>query len=308
MIDLRTERTWPPLTVQIVGVWLAALVGFIGTGWLALLGFFLKSPGLVGVSLVGPLLMFFLVGSLSQPAGLLTGRLLPRVGWAVLVTLFGTLGAVFYMSVLEASEPADPGPWPAALGVGVPFALVTAMLVRPLVIRLVAMGLTAALVALGIWLPTTLPHDDAPSRLAHANLPGDVLLMATPDAYEFPTLSRPDGEVVLEYRPTGKAQPLSYWPKLITRKVSPDQPADVREDGLVYRKWADNHLYLRREHGVEIVAMVPDDIPKDAVRAFVLSARPATDAEIMRLLPQAPDRRNRDVLERFTRTIARLGG
>ncbi|XVV06951.1 hypothetical protein ACQPW3_16845 [Actinosynnema sp. CA-248983] len=308
MIDLRTERTWRPLTIQIAGVWVAALVGFIGTGWLALLGFFLKSPVLVGVSLVGPLLMFFLVASLSRTASPLTERLLPRVGWAFLVTLLGTLGAVFYLAVLEASEPTHPGAWVAAIGVGAPFALVTAMLVRPLVIRLVALGLAVALVALGIWLPTTLPRDDAPSRVAHADLPGGVLLMATPDGYEFPTLSRPDGEVVLEYRPSGAEKPLSYWPKLGTRKVSPDQPGDVREDGLVYRKWANNHLYLRREHGVEIVAMIPDSVPKDAVRAFVLSARPATEAEIMRLLPQAPDRRNRDVPERFARTLARLGG
>lgn len=306
MIDLPPRRTWPATAVQIAGVWLAALVGFIGTGWLTLLGFFLQSPGLVAVSLLGPFLMFFLVGSLSQPAGLLTRRLLPRAAWALLVTTLGTLGAVFYMAVLEAGEPTRPPTWLAILGVGLPYALVTATLIRPLAPRLTALALTAASIALGIYLPTTLPQDDAPSRIAHANLPGDTLLLATPDAYDFPTLTRQNDEVTLEYRPTGKAQPLSPWPKLTIRPTSPPQPGDVQEDTLTYRTWARHHVYTRKDHGVEITATVPDDIPKDAVRTFLLSVRPATDEEVMRLLPRAPNRNNRDVLNHFTRTLNRL--
>nr|BFE52974.1 hypothetical protein GCM10017745_64010 [Saccharothrix mutabilis subsp. capreolus] len=306
MIDLPPRRTWPPLAVQIVGVWVAALVGFIGTGWLTVLGFVLRSPGLVAVSLLGPLVMFFLVGSLSQPAGLLTRRLLPRAAWALAVTTLGTLGAVFYMSVLESSEPAKPPTWLATLGVGLPYALITAALVRPLAIRLTSLATTAAAIALGIHLPTTLPQDDARSRIENAKLPGNVLLLATPNAYDFPTLTRKDNEATLDYRPTGKDHPLSPWPQLTIRQVSPPQPGDVQEDTLTYRTWTRHHVYLRRDHGVEIAATVPDDVPKEAVQTFILSVRPATDEETMRLLPRDPTRKNRDVLQHFTQTLNHL--
>ncbi|MEJ2854409.1 MULTISPECIES: hypothetical protein [unclassified Saccharothrix] len=302
----RLARKWPSLVGQIGGVWLGALAAFAGTGWLTILAFVLKSPGLVAVSLVGPLLIFFVIATLTRTAGLLTVGWLPRVGWAVLVTLLGTLGAVFYMTVLEAIEPAEPGRFLAFVGVGLPFALVTALLVRQWVVQLVALAVTVGAVALGIWAPTTLPADDAASRIAHAKLPGDVLLLATPPDYGFPTLTRKDDEVMLEYRPKGDSKPLAFWPKLVTRPVSPDQPGDVREGDLVYRTWAGDHIYVRREQGYEILAVVSDRVPKDAVRAFLASARPATDDEVKRLLPISPDRRDRDVPERFARTLGRL--
>ncbi|MFI9812217.1 hypothetical protein [Saccharothrix variisporea] len=302
----RLPRRWPALVGQIGGVWLAALVAFAGTGWLTLLGFYLKSPGLVAVSLVGPLLIFFLVATLTRTAGLLTVRWLPRIGWALLVTLVGTLGAVFYLEVLEASGPGGPGKVVGFVGIGLPFALLTAVLVRHWVVQVVAVAITVATVALGIWLPTTLPPDDAASRIAHANLPGGVLLLATPPDYGFPTLTRKDDHAVLEYRPKGAAKPLSYAPALITRPVSRDQPGDVREGDLVYRTWAGDHLYIRREQGYEVVAEMSEQVPKDAVRAFLASARSATDDEVKRLLPMAPDRRNRDVLQRLGQTLSRL--
>lgn len=307
MIDnTRLARTWPGLVGQIGGVWLVALAGFAGTGWLTLLGFYLKSPGLVGVSLVAPLLMFFVIATLTRTAGLLTARWLPRLGWAVLVTLLGTLGGIFYLAVLEASEPVGPGKVLAFVGIGLPFALVTAMLVRHWVVRLTALAVTVGAAALGIWLPTTLPPDDAASRIAHAKLPGDVLLLATPPDYGFPTLTRDDDQAILEYRPEDGRTPLSYLAKLITRPVSKDQPGDVREGDLVYRTWAGDHLYVRREPGYEVVALMSEHAPKEALRAFLASARPATDDEVVRLLPMAPDRRNRNVPERFAQTLSRL--
>jgi hypothetical protein len=249
--------------------------------------------------MLGPFAVLFLIGTFTARASPLTGTAARRVGWAALVTAVGLVGAVFYAAVLEASEPAKPPTWLAVAGVGAPFALTAAVLARGLVVRLVAVAVTVAGVVFGIWLPGTMPADDAASRIAHAKLPGGVLPIATPEGYDFPRLTVADDHVTLDYSANGATGPLRAFPRLVVR------PATAGPD-LEYRPNLVDHVFVRRMGEVEVVAVVADDADVEAVRAFALSVRPATDDEVQRLLPQAPDRRDRDVLGRFATTWGRL--
>ncbi|WP_143532523.1 hypothetical protein [Saccharothrix sp. ALI-22-I] len=293
MIDFRVP-------VQIAVVWLVMGLSAVVVGWLVVFGFFIGSAGLVAVGMIGPFAMVFLIGTFTAKASPLTATVLPRLGWAALVSVFGLVGAVFYSSVLEASEPVDLPSWLAIPGIGVSFALVAAMLAHGLVVRLVAVGVTVAAVAFGIWLPTTMPADDAASRIAHAKLPGGVLLIATPEGYDFPRLIIAEGHAELAYVSNSDSRELDAFPRLVVR------PATVETTELVYRPDSTDHVFVRRMGDVEAVAVVSDWADVEAVREFVLSVRPATDDEVRRLLPQAPDRRDRDVLARFANTWNRL--
>lgn len=294
MIDLRVPA-------QIAVVWLVMALSATFVGWLVLFGFFIKSALLVAIGMIGPFAVLFLIGTFTAKASPLTATAPRRIGWAALVTAFGLVGAVFYTSVLEASEPAEPPWWLSIAGVGVPFALVAAVLAHGLAVRLVAVGLTVAGVAFGIWLPSTMPADDAASRIAHAKPPGGVLLIATPEGYEFPRLTVADGRATLSYSPDGAGdRPLQAFPRLVVR------PATVETTDVVYQPNSTNHVFVRRMGDVEAVAVVSDEADLEAARAFVLSVRPATDDEVERLLPRAPDRRDRNVLAHFANTWRRL--
>ncbi|PSL52625.1 hypothetical protein B0I31_11294 [Saccharothrix carnea] len=287
MIDLRVP-------VQIAVVWLVMGLSAAFVGWLVLFGFFVGSLLLVVIGLLGPFAVLFLVGTFTAEASPLTVTPLRRVGWAALVTVLGLVGAVFYSSVLDVSEPAEPPSWLVLPAFGVPFALVAAMLAHGSVVRLVAGAVTVAAVAFGIWLPTTMPGDDAASRIAHARVPGGVLLIATPEGYRFPRLNVRDGQATLDYTPDGPVGELHAFPRLVVR------PATVETTEPVYRPDSTNHVFVRRIGEVEAVAVVADVADVSAARDFVLSVRPATDDEVERLLPRAPDRRDRDVLADFT--------
>jgi hypothetical protein len=286
--------------VQLAAVWLVMGLSSAFVGWLVLFGFLVESAVLVLIGMIGPFAVVYLIGTLTSRGSPLTAKPLPRLGWAGLVTVLGLVGAVFYHAVVEASEPAKPPEWLALVGLGVPFALVAAMLAHGLVVRLVAAAVTVAAVAFGIWLPTTMPADDPTSRRAHAELPGGVLLIATPEGYRFPRLTVEDGRATLSYSRSGRAGDLSAFPRLVVR------PATVETTEPEYRPDTANHVFVRRIGEAEAVAVVTKSADVEAVREFVLSVRPATDDEVMRLLPVAPGRRDRDVLRRFTTTWARL--
>jgi hypothetical protein len=288
--------------VQIAVVWLAMALSAVTIGWLVMFGFFVKNAALVAVGMIGPFALVFLVGTFTAGASPLTATGWRRLGWAALVTVLGLVGAVFYTSVLEASEPAEPPSLLYIAGFGVPFALVAAMLAHGLVVRLVAVGLTVAAVAFGIWLPTRMPADDTASRIAHANLPGGVLLIATPDGYDFPRLTVAEGRAAFAYSSNGGSRELDAFPRLVVR------PATVESTEPVYLPESNDHVFVRRMGEVEAVAVVSDQADVEAVREFVLSVRPATDVEVRRLLPHAPGRRDRDVLARFANTWSRLAG
>lgn len=288
VIDLRVP-------VQLAAVWLVGALSAAAVGWLVIIGFYLGSAVLVAVGMIAPFALFLLVATFTSRASPLTATAGRRVGWTTSVTVLGLVGAVLYTSVLEASGPAQPPPWLGIAGVGVPFALVAAMLADGLAVRLVAVGVTGAAVAFGIWLPTTMPGDDAASRIAHAEAPGGVLLIATPGGYDFPRLTITDGRAVLDYTRSGPTGELRESPRLVVR------PATVETTGLVHQPDTTDHVVVRRMGDVEAVAVVSDAADVSAAREFVLSVRPATDDEVERLLPRAPDRPDRDVLARFTR-------
>lgn len=293
VIDLR-------VLVQIAVMWLVMGLSAMVVGWLVLFGFLVKSAGLVAIGMIGPFAVIFLVGTFTPGASPLTETAGRRVGWAALVTLSGLVGAVFYMAVLEASEPAEPPTWLALAGLGLPFALAAALLAHGPAVRLIAAGVTVAAVAFGVWLPGTMPADDAASRIAHADLPGGVLLIATPDGYDFPRLTVADDRFALSYSADGRDRPLHAFPSLTVGRAT----GDTTE--LVYRRNYGDHVFTRRMGDVEVTAEVSDQADVDAAREFVLSVRPATDDEVKRLLPRAPGRNDRDVLARFARTWSRL--
>jgi hypothetical protein len=293
VIDLR-------VVVQIAVVWLVMGLSAMVVGWLVLFGFFIKSAGLVAIGMVGPFAVIFLVGTFTPKGSPLTQTAGRRVGWAALVTLFGLVGAVFYMAVLEASEPAKPPTLVGIVGLGLPFALVAAVLAHGLVVRLTAGVVTVAAVAFGIWLPGTMPADDGASRIAHAKLPGGVLLIATPEGYDFPRLTVADGRATLSYSSRSADQRLDWHPRLSL------EPATGETTDLVYQRNYDDHVFVRRMGDVDVTAVVSDDADVDAAREFVLSVRPATDDEVKRLLPRAPGRNDRNVLGRFAATWTRL--
>ncbi|MEV8438145.1 hypothetical protein AB0425_12275 [Actinosynnema sp. NPDC051121] len=295
MIDFRVPA-------QIAAVWLAMGLAGAFAGWLVLVGFFLHSAVLVGIGMIGPFAVLYLVGTFTPRGSPLTATPLRRLGWAALVTALGLVGAVFSNAVVESSGPAKPPSWLALPAFGLPFALVAAMLAHGLVVRLVAVVVTAAAVALGVWLPTTMPADDAASRIAHAGVPGGVLLIATPEGYDFPRLTVADGEAVLDYTRSGPTGALDAYPRLVVRTPT---VSDVSAEP-VYRHDSAVHVVVRRVGEVEAVAVVPDTADVSAAREFALSVRPATDEEVRRLLPVAPGRRDRDVLRRFADTWARL--
>lgn len=288
--------------VQIAVVWLVMGLTAAFAGWLVLVGFFLHSAVLVGIGMIGPFAVLYLVGTFTSRGSPWTATPLRRLGWAALVTVLGVVGAVFYDAVVESSGPAKPPSWLALPAFGLPFALVAAMLAHGLAVRLVAGAVTVAAVAFGVWLPTTMPPDDAASRIAHAGVPGDVLLIATPEGYDFPRLTVTDGQAVLDYTRSGPTGALDAYPRLVVR------PATVPEASAepVYRHDSTVHVFVRRVGEVEAVAVVPDTADVSAAREFVRSVRPTTDDEVERLLPVAPDRRDRDVLRRFADTWARL--
>ena len=286
--------------LHIVAVWLVMGLSAAFVGWLVLFGFFVESVVLVLIGMVGPFAVVYLVGTLTSRGSPLTAEPLPRLGWAALVTVLGLVGAVFHNAVMEASEPAEPPSWLVLPALGLPFALVAAMLAHGLAVRLVAGAVTVAAVAFGTWLPTTMPADDPASRIAHAGLPGDVLLIATPEGYLFPRLTIADGRATYHYSRSGEGGELHGSPRLVVR------PATAGTTEPEYRSDPVDHVVVRRIGEVEAVAAVTKSADADAVREFVLSVRPATDDEVRRLLPVAPGRRDRDVLRRFTDTWARL--
>ncbi|NUT53380.1 MAG: hypothetical protein HOV94_39760 [Saccharothrix sp.] len=286
--------------LQLGLVWLVTALCGAAVGWLVLLGFFLGSAPLVVIGMLGPFAALYAVGTATAKASPLTTGAGRRVGWAALVTVYGLVGAVFFGEALEASGPARRPSWVGITGLGLVFTLVAAILSHGLVVRLVAAAVTVAAVAFGVWWPTTMPADDAASRIAHAGLPGGVLLIATPDGYEFPRLTVGEDRATLDYSPSGPVGDLHASPRLIVR------PATVRTTELVRLPDTVDHVVVRRIGEVEAVAVVSDSADVAAVRAFALSVRPATDDEVERLLPPAPDRRDRDVPARFARAWGRL--
>ncbi|MFD1150972.1 hypothetical protein [Saccharothrix hoggarensis] len=299
MIDLRVPA-------QIAAVWIVMALSATVVGWLVLFGFFVRSPVLVAIGLLGPFAVAFLIGTFTAAASPLTATPLRRVGWAVLVTAAGLVGVVFYEAVLESVEPAKPPSWLAIPAVGVPFALAAATMAHGLVLRLVAAGVTVAAVAYGIWLPTTMPDDDVASRIAHARPPAGVVLIARPDGYAFPDLTTRDGQAELSYRRESADAPLSGFPRVVVRPATVDAPETGDDAEPVYRPVSAHHVFVRRMGDVEAVATVSKEVDVAVARDFVQSVRPARDDEVMRLLKRAPDRRDRDVLRRFADTWRRL--
>ncbi|TQM84818.1 hypothetical protein FHX81_7277 [Saccharothrix saharensis] len=293
MIDYRVP-------LQIAVLWIAVGVTATAVGWLVLFGFLVESAGLVGVGMLGPFVVVYLVGTLIPAGSPWTATPLRRVGWAALVTVLGLVGIVFHHAVVEASTPAEPPTWLVLPAVGIPFALVAAMLAHGLVVRLAAVAVTVAAVAFGLWFPTTMPADDTASRIRNAGPPGGVLLVATPEGYHHPSLRIEDDRAIYRFTPVDPAVRPGAVPRLVVR------PATVEGTEPVHRVDGAEHVVVRRIGDVEAVAVVSDAADVAVAREWVRSVRPATDEEVELLLPAAPGRRDRDVLRPFADAWARL--
>ncbi|MFJ6674901.1 hypothetical protein ACIQMJ_27690 [Actinosynnema sp. NPDC091369] len=243
MIDYRVPS-------QIAAVWVVTGLSAAFVGWLVLFGFFVGSAALVGVGMLGPFVVVYLVGTLVPAGSPLTAGPLRRVGWAALVTVLGLVGAVFYHAVVEASTPAKPPTWLVLPAVGTPFALVAAMLAHGLAVRLAAVAVTVAAVAFGLWFPTTMPADDPASRIRNAGVPGGVLLIATPEGYLFPSLSVDQDRVTYRYTPSAPVGAFDASPRLVVRPATDEEverflpAAPGRRDRDVLRPFADTWARL----------------------------------------------------------------
>ncbi len=292
------KQPWP-LIVQIVAVWAIASIGFMTVGWVVMFGVWVESLVVLGIGMAVPFGAFFLVGTLTKEGSPLTRTVPWRLLWALLVTVFGLLGAVYYVTAVDGLSGVTSSMYLFVGGVGMPFALVTAMLARGWVVPLVTAAVTVGLIVLGAGAPTPQPPDGPSYRLGTAKLPGWQLLLARPAGYAQPTVTVVDGEAVLQYRANLADVPLTDSPKLVIR-VAKD-----REALLTYQEDPENHVYVRRIGAVEAVAIVSKRATQADVLAFVNSVSAATDAEVMSILPP-PEKRDETVLERFTATLRRI--
>ncbi len=69
--------------------------------------------------------------------------------------------------------------------------------------------------------------------------------------------------------------------------------------GLYYRRLDDKHLYLARHGSVEVRVMGGLGVDRDVLRDAAVSARPATDDELMTILPPAPPPGTLSVVDRL---------
>jgi hypothetical protein len=69
--------------------------------------------------------------------------------------------------------------------------------------------------------------------------------------------------------------------------------------GLHYRRLADTHLYLAQHGSMEVSVIGGLGVDRNLLREAAVSARPATDEEVMTLLPPAPPPAARTFMDRL---------
>lgn len=279
---------------QLAAVWVAGLVAIVTSGFLLVLAVLLRFPLLLVPPLALLLVLFCVAGMLTKDAARLTRRAGPRLLWASIITLVGTLLIAFGQAVSEAAG--DPGAaWIGVVLLTLPFPLVAALLVRPWPVRAVGAVLLGGAMVLASWLPgATMPHDDVQSRLAHAGLSRELAITTSIPGYDVDSISHEDGALVTRFHPIkGTGANIAVF-------ATPAGPDDLD------RQIKTEHAYLLRQDVVEVHAVSLEPVPPDPLREATNGLRPASDAELNAILPAAPGTRDRDVWSQFVALLGRL--
>jgi hypothetical protein len=244
-----------------------------------------------GAALGAGLLLFavvtaLLVGaaSLVPDASHLTRTMGGRVGWALIVTVAGTITWMLALSAyFEDATMAMPFS-------AVPYALVAGLLLRQWYFKVVAMALV---VALGVGLhtaPTATPAEpnELDARLAAANLDrGQVFVAHIPGYHRVPqqwAMAPDDPQSVPPDRhltlyaypddPTGDCQPHPNDTTFV------DSPCTVERPGLTYTVGVTSHQYFHRKGTLLLRTVGTLAVDRDILRDAALTARPATEPGI----------------------------
>ncbi|MEU4805205.1 hypothetical protein [Actinosynnema sp. NPDC023587] len=295
MIDTRKGAL--PVVAQLVAVLVGTLLVVYTAGWLVMFGFWVGSRIVVLAGLVPAFGLYYLIGTVTKEASPLTRTPGWRVLWAALVSVVGLIGVVFYSSALDSWQPHGPT-WLLYGGFGLPAVVVAAMLARGALLPLGTAVVAVALIAVADAGPAWQAPDTAKTRTKALGVTPYTVERA---GYGAPVIRVADGQAVAEYAATGPDAPLGEHPKLVTRHV---EPASWSDDP-TYREDPENHLWVRRHGETEVTAIVPKNADKETAREFAQAAGPATDDEVMRLVP-APDRPVLHVVDRFADTMRRL--
>ncbi len=286
---------------QLAGVLVAGLAMAVGGGWLALLAFAIGAPWLLLFVLVPLAGLLYLVGALTKNASPLTRHPGLRVVWALVVCLAGLVGAVFALAAEAASKPDYR--LPPLIGIlllALPFVLVAAGLSASWPMRIGGVVVLVAAIALGISLPSSLPPDDVASRLAHSRTPRELLMLVEPPAgYSRGAPVLGDDRVSFTiWANSGRGATID-----VTMR-----PAGRGMDGQPPQSDPSTYVYRRVEGTTEIVvwATWADRIDPEALRKLGPSVHPATDDELMIMLPRDPDRTDRSVPRVFAGYWANL--
>ncbi|MEV0677516.1 hypothetical protein AB0I60_13440 [Actinosynnema sp. NPDC050436] len=287
-----------PLAVvmQVAAVLVGSLVIMYTAGWVVVFGFWVGSRIVVAVAMVPVFGLFYLIGTVTAEAGPLTRTPGWRVLWAALVSVVGLLGVVFYAAALQSWEPHGPT-WLLYGGFGVPAALVAAILARGTLLPLGAAAVAVALIAVANTGPTWQEPDNAKARRDALGITPHTSARTDLGA---PVLRVEDGRVVVVY-PAAPGEPLGPDPELATRRV----PATRWDESPAYREDPERHVWVWRYGQAEITTTVSKRVDREAALDLARSARPATDDEVLRLVPPA-DRPVLRVVDRFTATLREL--
>ncbi|WP_215547515.1 hypothetical protein [Amycolatopsis sp. CA-230715] len=260
------------VVVHLAVVWGFSLAFAVSGGWFFLLAAFLHAPVLALLALAVLLGALYLAGTLTTGGSPWTARPKPRIGWAVAVGVSGLLGAVFAGSVADAAD-LSLG-WFSVVPLTLPFPLAAAVLGHHVRVRLGATALIGALVAFGIWFPTTRPPEDGFTRLANKDVPRDRALTTDIPGYALAS-AKVEGGVL----------------KMVLTKhvfiVSLDATVEARERGPVVND-AKNHTEQRGETTVRLT--VDGDFSQEELVRYARAARPATEPELRKVLPGRGER------------------
>jgi hypothetical protein len=256
------------------------IAGWTGGG-AAALGAAVLFVAVVAALLVG-------VAFVVPEASGLTGTNGGRVGWALVVTVLGTVIWCLGLAVYTEAEPelyrnAMMG-FPLS---AVPYALVSGLLLRQWYFKL---GAVTLVVASGVGLLSVLAGtvpDELEARLEAANIDrGTVFVAGIPGYHRVPQpgswmLEPDDPQSVPANRyislysypddPTGDCRPNPH------DTVVPVSPCTVERPGLTYTRGVVEHEYFYRKGTVLLRIVGPHAVDRKVLREAILTARPTDD-------------------------------
>ncbi|MGW0515958.1 hypothetical protein [Crossiella sp. NPDC003009] len=295
-----------------------ATAGFFGTvimpfGLISVLGALfgggLPALGMTVAAALAGFAILYGAAALAPGESWLGGSRVGRCCWAVLVGGFGGLGWWLGWAVTNELGLAVSRPPLGLLAGAVPFVLVAGLLLRGWYL---AVGSLAVTVALGGWLLAglaALPPDPAEvsRRLAATSVDRTQLFATELPGYRIRRDSAgwrlaPPGEP----RGAKDVEVTAVPPGTATEACAASLECAEDAPGLRYQRTAGQHGYVHQRERLAVRVLGSLGVDRKLLREAALAARPATDAELLDILP--PDRRHQpsplDRLRQFARSFA----